>query len=258
MPSIAQDKQEREREFHNRAFAEGTRHSAGTFYSIVRDSRRAFEGHLLSDCAGREVLEYGCGSGAESIALAKAGARVTGIDISDVAIAQAAGLAARNGLAIRYQRMDAERLEFPANSFDIVYGVAILHHLDLDRAFASIAQVLRPGGRAVFIEPLGHNPAINLYRRLTPHMRTEDEHPLRMRDLAVANRYFGQVQHQFFNLSSLLAVPFRNTRGLNPLLDVLNGMDRLLFAVCPPARRYAWQVVSVFEQPRKTRAVAAS
>jgi SAM-dependent methyltransferase len=48
-----------------------------------------------------------------------------------------------------------------------------------------------------------------------------------------------------------LALPLRNTRVLNTILDVLNGVDRLTFALCPPMKRYAWQVVSVLEKPRK-------
>jgi SAM-dependent methyltransferase len=251
MTVAEETKQERERAFHNQAFAEATRHAAGGFYSIVRDSRRAFESHLLPGCGGLSVLEYGCGAGTYSCRLAELGSRVTGIDISDVAINQAAAQAQRQRLQVTYTRMDAESLEFPDNMFDLVCGVAILHHLDLEKAFAGLARVLKPRGRAVFMEPLGHNPAINLYRRLTPRLRTPDEHPLRMRDLDLAGRYFGRVRNEFYNFSTLLAVPFRQTRMLNTLLDVFNGADRVLFTVCPPARRWAWQVVSVFESPRK-------
>src|SRR3546814_1101008 len=78
--------------------------------------------------------------------------------------------------------MNAEAMTFPDDSFDLVFGSGIIHHLDIDRAFGEIARVLRPGGRAVFIEPLGLNPAIELYRRFTPSARTPDEHPLLRRD----------------------------------------------------------------------------
>jgi SAM-dependent methyltransferase len=244
-------KQEREREFHNRAFADRTRRTLGGFYSIVRDARLEFEARLLPECEGLRVLEYGCGAGTYSAILAARGARVTGIDISDVAIEQASEKARSQGLSVQYLRMDAEQLEFPTDTFDIICGVAILHHLDLDKAFSSLARVMKPGGRAVFWEPLGHNPAINLFRRLTPQLRTKDEHPLLMRDLGTANAYFEKVDHRFFNLSTPLALPLRNTRVLNTILDVLNGLDRLTFALCPPMKRYAWQVVSVLEKPRK-------
>src|SRR5262245_29924198 len=137
--TAADVKQERERAFHNDAFANATRQSVTGFYSIVRDSRRSFESHLLPGCSGLSVLEYGCGTGTYSFRLRELDADVTGIDISDVAIARATAEAEQRRLSIRYARMDAEALEFPDNAFDVVCGVAILHHLDLSKAFAGLA-----------------------------------------------------------------------------------------------------------------------
>src|SRR3546814_13720576 len=74
--------------------------------------------------------------------------------------------------------MNAEAMDFPDDSFDLVFGSGIIHHLDIDRAFAEIARVLRPGGRAVFVEPPGLNPAIEIYRRLTPGAPPPAAHPL--------------------------------------------------------------------------------
>jgi SAM-dependent methyltransferase len=249
---MTETRQDKEREFHNRAFAEQTRQRTQAFYSVLHASHLFFEDQMFTGVAGSRVLEYGCGTGTCSLPLAAKGALVTGIDISDVAIEQAGAHARRECLDITYQRMDAERLEFADNSFDLVCGVAILHHLDLDKAYSCLARVLAPGGRAVFMEPLGHNPAINLYRRLTPHLRTTDEHPLLMKDLQTAERYFGRVENHFFTLQPLLAVPFRRTPIFRRLLKVLDGADRVLFTVCPPARRLAWQVIIVLGQPRKT------
>ena len=92
-------------------------------------------------------------------------ARVVGIDISDVAIEKARGASRAAGIEnAEYRRMNAEFLEFDDNSFDLICGTAILHHLDLTRAYSELARVLKPGGLAVFMEPLGHNPLINVYR----------------------------------------------------------------------------------------------
>lgn len=248
-----QTKQDKEREFHNEAFANRTRQGADAFYSVLRASRLFFEDTMFTGVEGTRVLEYGCGTGTYSLPLAARGALVAGIDISDVAIAQAAEQARREHLDIEYRRMDAERLEFPDNTFDLVCGVAILHHLDLNRAYGCLARVLKPGGHAVFMEPLGHNPAINLYRRLTPRLRTEDEHPLLMRDLRTAERYFEKVENRFFTLHPLMAVPFRHTRMFHGMVKALDGADRVLFAICPPARRLAWQAVIVLRQPRKAQ-----
>jgi SAM-dependent methyltransferase len=74
---------------------------------------------------------------------------------------------------VRFLVMDAESLGFDEGSFDVVVGSGILHHLALRQS-----RVLRPDGCAVFVDPLGHNIFIRLYRKLTPSMRTADEHPL--------------------------------------------------------------------------------
>jgi SAM-dependent methyltransferase len=180
------------------------------------------------------------------------GARVVGIDISDVAIDKARETARAAGLsAIEYHRMNAEQLQFEDESFDLICGTAILHHLDLTRAYAEVARVLRPGGLAVFMEPLGHNPLINLYRRATPQMRTIDEHPLMMRDVHLASRYFDKVSPRYFVLQSLAAVPFHASKHFRSILGVLETADRTLFKMLPFTRRYAWQVILTMERPIK-------
>ena len=57
-----------------------------------------------------------------------------------------------------FHLMDAHNLEFEDESFDFVYGCAILHHLDYNRALDEICRVLKPGGKILFAEPLGINP----------------------------------------------------------------------------------------------------
>ena len=69
--------------------------------------------------------------------------------------------------------------------------------------------MLAPGGWAAFVEPLGHNPLINAYRRRTPEMRTPDEHPLRVEDFVMAGDRFELVEVDYFNLLTLASVPLR-------------------------------------------------
>jgi SAM-dependent methyltransferase len=147
--------------------------------------------------------------------------------------------------------MNAEQMDFEADSFDLICGCAILHHLNLDKAYAELGRVLDRNGRAVFLEPLGHNPAINLYRRLTPSIRTADEHPLLARDFDAARLSFDRIELQFFALSSLLAVPFRSFRFFNSLRQSCDAVDRLLFRAVPASSWYAWEVVMEFSQPKK-------
>jgi len=244
---------DRERAAHNKIFSEHTRESALKFYCVMNQSRALYEGTLHARSPGRATLEYGCGPGMYSSVLAQRGAaRSVGIDISDVAIEQAKAEAVRRGLTrVEYRRMNAESLEFAAGSFDLIYGAAILHHLDLTRAYTEIARTLKPGGSAVFLEPLGHNPFINLYRSLTPGMRTVDEHPLLMRDLRLASRYFKTVRLEFFSLQTLVAVAVHGRSWFRPVLYALESADRMLFKLLPFMRRYAWQVVIILEDPIK-------
>jgi SAM-dependent methyltransferase len=250
----------REIDFHNKRFAEETRGAdepteakgVDRFYSVVHQSRAFYVNQLKQSCAGKKVLEYGCGTGSHAPYLVKWGAQVTGIDISDVAIDKATAQARAQHIdGLDYFQMDAEALTFSNDSFDLICGTAILHHLDLTKAFAELARSLKPDGKAVFLEPLGHNPLINLYRKLTPGLRTPDEHPLLMKDFSLAKPQFGKIDLHFFNLFTLSAVPFRRFRWFPRVLNVLDNMDSLLFRVLPAAGRYAWTVVITLSQPAK-------
>src|SRR5947209_8974459 len=98
-------------------------------------------------------LEIGAGTGYFSLNLAQAGVvgEATCTDISPGMVRTLATNAARLGLDVRVARADAESLPFADQSFDLLLGHAVLHHLpDLGRAFDEFARVLRPGGRIVF------------------------------------------------------------------------------------------------------------
>jgi SAM-dependent methyltransferase len=103
-----------------------------------------------------------------------------------------------------------------------------------------LARTLRPGGSALFYEPLGHNPAINLYRRLTPELRTEDEHPVHAEDLDRARQWFGRVEERYFHTTALAAAAgVYGHAPFDPLLAGLEHLDRAPFRLSPAARRWA-------------------
>lgn len=249
----------REAAFHD-ALLETDGRPADRFYAVNGRSWSAYCELLLSETKrlsslshSARVLEYGCGIGSySSRTLAEHGFPATGIDISPVGVAAAEAYAASvfPDVGCEYRVMDAERLDFADDSFDIVCGNGILHHLDLDRAFAQIARVLDPAGSAVFTEPLGHNPLINLYRRLTPDQRTSDEHPLRMSDLRRARDHFADVEVRYFHLLALLAIPFAQRWVFDPLLAGLDRADAIVLHRLSPLRRYAWFAVLRLSRPR--------
>lgn len=239
MPDTTADRLEREREFHNEAFAQPVRAQAAKFYSITRARDAEFRRRVLPYAQG-SGLEYGCGPAKDSLLIPPPpGCEVTAIDLSEVAVEEAQKQAEALGGGVTFQVMDAEHLDFPDGSFDVVVGRGILHHLDLAQAYSEIARVLRPGGRAVFIEPLGHNPLINVYRNRTPALRTVDEHPMVVKDFALAENFFAGVEVRYFHLFSLGAIAFRNTRMFNAVLSATERLDSVVLRI-PGVRRLAW------------------
>jgi SAM-dependent methyltransferase len=98
-------------------------------------------------------LEIGAGTGYFTLNLMRAGVieRAVCSDISPGMLQTLSANAERLGLAVETVRTDAEQLPFADESFDLVLGHAVLHHLpDLERAFSEFHRVLRPGGTLLF------------------------------------------------------------------------------------------------------------
>lgn len=206
----------------------------------------------LGDLNGKRLLEIGCGDGRLSVQFARAGARVTGIDISGEMIDLTTRAARRAGVGDRVAaiRMSGEELAFPDESFDLVYGHSILHHLNLELTTQHLRRVLRPRGAAVFVEPLDGNPMLRVFRYLTPHRRTPTETPLDFRMLeSIANR-FASWDHREFYLLSLCAFlwyyGYRSERWFRKTMTTLQPLDQACFRRLPFTRRYAWVSVITF------------
>ena len=96
--------------------------------------------------ADRDVLDVGCGAGVEVVRWARAGARVTGVDIAPSAIALATANLQQQGLTARLEVADGEALPFPDNSFDFVYAHGVVQYTANDHVMvAECRRVLRPG-----------------------------------------------------------------------------------------------------------------
>lgn len=238
-----------EREFHNARFADNAdvRDSLEKWYAAIESGARLHTELVRRAAVGASVLEYGCADGSLSLGdgvLVSAASRYCGIDISDRAIERACVRAAAAGFKhCSFEVMDAEALTFEDASFDVVFGRGIVHHLDLERCFSEVRRVLKPGGQAFFYEPLGHNLALNWYRRRTPHLRTADEHPLRMADLELAAKHFEHMQTKFVGLTTLLAVPLRAWCGDRPM-RMFQRIDELLLRY-PRLQPQAWHVLLI-------------
>lgn len=165
---------------------------------------------LLRPLAGKDVLDYGCGHGANACLLAACGARVTAFDLSPKAIEKARRRAELHGLAgrIRFDVRAAGETGYPPDRFDVVIGSAVLHHLHwiLPTVCEEIARVLRPGGTACFIEPMANSALLRFLRPLVPVplCATRNERQLRYQDLEPLRRRLGPlVLYHFLCLERL-------------------------------------------------------
>jgi len=249
--TLTEDRLERERAFHNERFGHEERRAQSKYYVALRDGMTEFGARLRELARGADLLEYGCGDTRSGLELAAIARSVQGIDISDVAIEASRADAAAAGVAnVRYDVANAEAMEFADGSFDLVFGSGIIHHLDIEKSFSEVRRVLRPSGRALFWEPLGHNVIVNGYRALTPGARTPDEHPLLKRDFDTAQRHFGEVSTRFYGLTSLAAVPFAASPMGDTMIKLTSGLDRALFRI-PGMRWQAWYAMIELSQPRQ-------
>lgn len=230
------------------------KYSNGKFYVIERQSEGYIDRWLKEHCPSKTVLDYCCGCGVMSKRIASFGANVHGIDISNESIETSRTMLQECGYQEQtsFQVMDAEKMTFPDSSFDVVVCSGVLHHLDVRAAFPEIARVLKPGGRVLAMEALGYNPAICLYRKLTPHLRTawEKDHILTLRELRLAKQHFGKIRVRYYHLFTILAVPFRKFPVFSRFLGLLEAIDSIVLRV-PFIQLMAWQMVFELSQPIK-------
>ncbi|MES1165947.1 MAG: class I SAM-dependent methyltransferase [Verrucomicrobiota bacterium] len=229
--------------------------------------------HILSqfgDVRGKRVLDYGCGSAEGGVYLAKLGAQVVGIDVSPGMLEAAKRLAAHHHVDIETRVVTSDAIPAKNDEFDLIYGNGVLHHVSLDKAIPELARVLKPGGKACFIEPLPYNPVINIYRRIAREVRTPDEKPLTFTDIERFTSHFDDVSHREFWLTTLSvflkfylidrANPnkerywkkiYTDAAKLESFFGTLRNVDDRLLGLVPPLRRMCWNTVISVASPRR-------
>lgn len=101
---------------------------------------------------GLEVLDIGCGSGALATRIAKHGARVTAIDLTQTAVELTSANAKTQALDVEVIRCDVEKLPIESESFDFVFSWGVLHHTEtFENALREVHRVLKPGGRSLIM-----------------------------------------------------------------------------------------------------------
>jgi len=192
---------------------------------------------LFPSPAGKVVCEIGCGYGVVSCWFALRGAQVFGIDVADSNVQIAERAARMNGVQGRakFQVMQAEAMTFPSNALELVFGNAVLHHVDLETTAREVFRVLKPGGTAIFREPLGENRLLEWARRSplrsAKHRHTQDERSLLYRDAQVFRDVFPQAALRESELLAVTKAIFRRAEGdvitNSPWGKLMGGLSRL-------------------------------
>lgn len=207
------------------------------YYDTIKRSKAYVDNWIAEHARGKVFLDYACGNGHNALHAARSGAKLAmGLDVSDVSVQNCRRFAEAEGLTnTRFFQADAENTKLPDNSVDAVMCSGMLHHLDLSYAFPELRRVLKPGGKILCLESLEYNPAIKLYRMMTPDMRTDYEkaHILGFKDLTFAKRFFDVENVKYWHVVGYAG---GKLRAIAPLLD---AMDRLLERI-PPLSWMAW------------------
>jgi len=163
----------------------------------------------LGDLRGKNVLECGCGPGGQLPLFARAGARVWGFDLVPEVVAVARRSCRVNGVEDRVELgvSSMEDLSYPDGTFDRVVGFGVLHHVNVALASRQVHRVLKPGGVAVFSEPLGMNPILEWARSHVPYPGKEEhgtDVPLSEEDVATFAAPFRSHEVQPFYFLSMI------------------------------------------------------
>lgn len=217
----------------------------------------------FSSVEGKRILDVGCGWGYWSTWLALRGAEVVSVDISHGLLRIARKHAAANGVAERARQTqgDAAALPFREGTFDMALGNAVAHHLTVEEEAAFAAGVrgaLKPGGRAVFWEPVNNMGFLTGLKNLLPTVNrpsalaarawreheSEDPHPRRPTTSAHYREVFsvfGKVKLIETGIFNRLDQFFTIER--EGLLTALHGVDYAAQRFAPFRRTFARNVV---------------
>ncbi len=189
---------------------------------------------------GERVLEIGCGAGRHAFHLAQNGVQIEGLELTPELVDQ---MKTYDNDRYNIPVYCADVIDFPpqlTGRFDAVIGFFTLHHMhDLDRVFAAIAQMVKPGGRIAFVEPNPYNPLYYLQYTFTPSISWKAEKgTLRMRQSVL----FGAMSAAGFSSLSMERFGFFPAFiARRPWADKLGG---LLERFVPWKKMLPFQLVS--------------
>ena len=256
LTSALSKRQIREREYYE-AFSRLTEPGKITFAPVEGKERRPWNSRWLLyeliqnlyHSPGQKLLDFGCGNGSQAMRYAYIGYEVHGFDCCDNNIAIAKRLAKRYGYGdtTDFSIQVAEKLTYPDNTYDVVAGTGILHHVEVEAAVREAMRVLKPGGTAFFWEPLVV-PAFDRIRNsrigkmLVPNESsldkniTQDERKLNAEDITAVKKVCEDVELRRFVMFSRFNRFLAGPRLLPAA--TLEKVDQFLFRAFPFLERF--------------------
>jgi len=246
---------ELEAEFQNKRTlnsSEGKTELRNRFYFLAYRAMGHYNALTLKLCVGKKVLVTGCSEGGVT-PLAKAGAAaVYGIDIANEPIEKLNEAIEKEGLTEVASAFvgNAENIDLPERSIDLICCSGVLHHLDIPNAIASWKKVMTDNGKVVMLEPMAMNPLVFIFRVLTPSMRTADEHPLVPSDIAFLRKHFRSVKVKGYVLTSIFSLVLMFApRLMKKVCGVLEKLDDALLKVFPFLVYLTWTCTIELSDP---------
>ena len=230
-----EDRLSSEKKFHNKRFkSSDDSDKRSRFYFALEDWYVDYFNKIMA-CRATKVLEMGSGVESLALQLKNIDFEFISIDISEEAIKfiDQSKYRAKGTFLVA----DAHNTYFPNESFDLIVGRGILHHLNIPVVAKEIKRLLKPGGKFIFGEPLDCNPFINAYRFFTPKIRTPDEQPLNASAIKLLRSDLGDFQITYYGFLTLgpaiLGIkPPRFLRAFDRFLLNRLGLGRLLAWAC--------------------------
>jgi ubiquinone/menaquinone biosynthesis C-methylase UbiE len=235
------------------------------------DASEKVEGDLFLankniDLKNKKILIVAVGTGKEVVRAARMGAEVYGIDISSNAAKNAEEMLKANNLTGSMKVGDGAATNFENNFFDVIWGSAVLHHLDHQKFSEELNRIIKPGGSIIFVdEPTFFNPLIkfsyetlygkgfeNRRRKFLFFTRTGDdlEKPIDESDLLFYEKYFitEKKPHDFMLIEKIAHAIFGHR---NIVQKTFRSIDLFLVKIMPFLKKYGYEYNFIFHEKKK-------
>jgi len=194
-------------------------------------------GKINSEC---KILEIGCGTGLFTGKIeALTGAKdITAIDISPELLE----MAREKYKTPKFILGDAMQLEYPDNTFDVVFGSSVLHHLDMEKTCKELLRVLKPGGRIAFAEPNMINPQIAIQKNIPFIKKWLGDSP----DETAINRwkFKKMLTHLGYVEVGIFPYDFLHPVVPSPLVNFTNNLSKVIEKI-PVLKEIAGSVIII-------------